>query len=236
MKVESKHFKRRFVIPDIHGCKKTLKKLVKKIELTTQDAIFFLGDYIDRGPNSSGVIDYIIELKEKKYNVFTIRGNHENDFLEASRVYDPVFFYKFADRRLKSSDLLTSEGIIIPRYRDFFEQTVYFIELEDFILVHAGFNFKRADIYSDRKAMLYQRDWEFDISRTNGRRIIHGHQPAYFKDIANALDKNLNRIPLDNGCVYNKKHRFFDYTQLGKLCCLELNSLELICQKNKQKY
>ncbi len=58
----------RWVVPDIHGCLKTLKSLLEtRIELTRLDSIYFLGDYIDRGPDSKGVIDYIITLQNNNY-------------------------------------------------------------------------------------------------------------------------------------------------------------------------
>ncbi len=234
MKVKSKIYKRRFVISDIHGCLKTLKKLIKKIDLQKDDAVFFLGDYIDRGSDSSGVLDYIIDLKNKKYNIFTLRGNHEQDFLDAARDYEPDFFYQYAKRRLKSNDLLTESGEIIPKYLEFLNSTVLYFELEDFYLVHAGFNFFNANFLTDKSAILVFRNWEFDIKRTNGKRIIHGHQPTYYQEVVEAVKNKNSRIPLDNGCVYNRQHRYYDYTQLGKLCCLELNSWTLTCKKNKK--
>ena len=56
---------RTWVIPDVHGCLLTLRMLVEDlIGLRKDDSLIFLGDVIDRGPSSKGVIDYIIKLKE----------------------------------------------------------------------------------------------------------------------------------------------------------------------------
>ncbi len=232
MKINSKNFKRRLVISDIHGCKKTLKALIKKIELSRDDALFLLGDYIDRGPNSSGVVDYLLKLRKKNYNIFTLKGNHEFNILKAYDEYPKKEFYKYTKRILKSNDLLNKKKELKAKYISFFKQTEYFFELEDLFLVHAGFNFNKDFFLSDFSSMLIIRNWEFDLNRTNGKRIIHGHQPTYLKDIKKAIKNKNARIPLDNGCVYNKKHRFYDYKQLGKLCCLDLDSFELICKKN----
>jgi serine/threonine protein phosphatase 1 len=60
---------RRLVIADIHGCAKTFKALVEKIGLTHEDTLYLLGDYIDRGPDNCGVIDYIIHLQSNNYNI-----------------------------------------------------------------------------------------------------------------------------------------------------------------------
>ena len=53
-----------WVIPDIHGNSRTLQALIEEqIKPSRSDQLFFLGDYIDRGPDAKGVIDYIIKLK-----------------------------------------------------------------------------------------------------------------------------------------------------------------------------
>lgn len=67
---------RRFVIGDIHGCSKALTTLLELIAPTADDEIVFLGDYVDRGPDSKGVVDQIIALQDQ-CNVVTLLGNHE---------------------------------------------------------------------------------------------------------------------------------------------------------------
>jgi serine/threonine protein phosphatase 1 len=62
-----------YVISDIHGCYFTLTKLLNKIGPSEEDEIYFLGDYIDRGPASKEVIDYLIDLKESGYNLHAIK-------------------------------------------------------------------------------------------------------------------------------------------------------------------
>ena len=63
-------------IGDIHGCAKTLDGLLRELELMAEDHLIFVGDYIDRGPDSKGVIDRMLVLKEK-YSCTFLRGNHE---------------------------------------------------------------------------------------------------------------------------------------------------------------
>lgn len=232
MKINSLQYKNRYVISDIHGCKKTLKALIKNISPQPEDAVFFLGDYIDRGPDSSGVIDYILKLREKELNIFLLRGNHEQDFLDSENEYDPDFFYRFSKMRLKSADLLNKKKAIKKRYRKFMQNTALYFELEDFLLVHAGFNFKKKDIFKDQSAMLQVRNYRVDLEKTAGRQVVHGHQPTYYSKIEKAVKKRKARIPLDNGCVYRKPHKIYDYTRLGALCCLNLNTMELTRQKN----
>ena len=56
---------RRFAIGDIHGCSKALRTLLEVIDPQPEDELIFLGDYIDRGSDSRGVVDQIIELKKR---------------------------------------------------------------------------------------------------------------------------------------------------------------------------
>jgi serine/threonine protein phosphatase 1 len=65
---------RRIVIGDIHGCLKTLQQLLeKKVRPDTGDELYFVGDYIDRGPDSKGVLDYLIAMKDSGYKMVFIR-------------------------------------------------------------------------------------------------------------------------------------------------------------------
>lgn len=66
----------RYVIGDIHGCGKALRGLLGALALSQADEIVFLGDYVDRGPDSRGVIDQLIALQDD-VQVRLLRGNHE---------------------------------------------------------------------------------------------------------------------------------------------------------------
>ena len=69
---------RLFAIGDIHGCFDSFQELIEnKIQLSKNDRLVLLGDYIDRGPKSKEVIDYIINLQAKGYNIIALAGNHE---------------------------------------------------------------------------------------------------------------------------------------------------------------
>jgi serine/threonine protein phosphatase 1 len=72
---------RLIIFSDIHGELWKLQELFNRLSLQKDDRIIFLGDYIDRGENSRGVIDYIINL-QKRYDVVTLLGNHEAFALE----------------------------------------------------------------------------------------------------------------------------------------------------------
>ncbi|WP_091545089.1 metallophosphoesterase [Thermoflexibacter ruber] len=192
----------------------------------------FLGDYIDRGVDSAGVIDFIMNLKEQDYDVYTLRGNHEENLIDAHKNYEPKLFQKFVERINKSANLLDEEGKLKTKYIDFVLNLPYFIELEDFWLVHAGFNTNIEDTFSDTLAMLETRRFEYDEEKLKGKKVIHGHQVIYLSEIEIAIKENKNIIPLDNGCVYSKPHKIYDYKQVGNLCCLNMDTKELILQRN----
>lgn len=73
---------RHLAIGDIHGCLTALKSLVEFVEFRDDDTIITLGDYVDRGPDSRGVVDFVIELG-KRYNLVPLRGNHEIMMLDS---------------------------------------------------------------------------------------------------------------------------------------------------------
>jgi serine/threonine protein phosphatase 1 len=222
---------RRLVIPDIHGCSQTFKALLQKISLTQNDTLFLLGDYIDRGPDSSGVIEYILSLQSDGYDIRPLRGNHEQEIIEASGEYDTPTF-KFYVRRFKSLDLLNSEGKIKKSYFDFMNNLPYYFELADYYLVHGALNFEKDDPFEDKRQLLVLRSHVYNSEKAGNRRIVFGHQPTYLKDIRQAIENKAPLIPLDNGCVYTKPHKIYDYTRLGNLVCFNLDSFELIVQKN----
>jgi len=69
-------------IGDIHGCSVALATLIEAIQPTPLDTLVFLGDYIDRGPNSRGVIEQVIRLFDQ-CQVVPLLGNHEELLLHA---------------------------------------------------------------------------------------------------------------------------------------------------------
>lgn len=223
---------RNLVIPDIHGCCKTFKALIKKIDLTENDNLYLLGDYIDKGKCSSAVLDYIIELSEK-YNLFPLLGNHEYDILRTQKEYDDDTFYFFVKRISKSADLLDENHKIKKKYYDFFVDLLLYYEVDNFILVHAGLDFSNADIFKNKSVILNLRtDLSKGIPAGFSKTIIHGHEPVNIDVIRENINRNSKVLPLDNGCVYTKPHKIYDYTKLGSLCCFNMGTYELILQEN----
>ena len=67
---------RYIAITDIHGELNKLENVLSKIETRSDDIFVFMGDYIDRGPNSKGVVEKVIEISEK-FKTITLIGSHE---------------------------------------------------------------------------------------------------------------------------------------------------------------
>jgi serine/threonine protein phosphatase 1 len=228
---------RRIAIGDIHGCLKTLVKIIEdRIRVTREDFIYLVGDYIDRGPDSRGVLDYLAGLSREGYHVNPIMGNHEEMLLET--LIDPGhlrnWMYNGAETTLRSfsldpDDPLTG-GIVhgIPKkYIGMIEKLPYYVELDDYLIVHATFNFYMDNPFEDNYSMVWSRDTMYDPVKAGFRRIIHGHTPVTLAEInASVHDPGCGLINIDGGCVYTS------YPDLGNLVAFDLDSRELIVQKN----
>ena len=73
----------RYVIGDIHGGAKTFLALLESLRIKHDDRLYLLGDYVDRGNDSKGVLDTILSLMDSGYDVHPIRGNHEDMLLRS---------------------------------------------------------------------------------------------------------------------------------------------------------
>src|SRR6185503_6273324 len=75
---------RTFVIGDIHGCSRALDSLWAAVAPTPDDLVVTLGDYVDRGLDSAGVLDRLIRLSQT-HRLIPLRGNHEEMMMDARR-------------------------------------------------------------------------------------------------------------------------------------------------------
>jgi len=222
---------RRIIVGDIHGCSRTFRALAEEeICLTREDELYLLGDYVYRGPDSKGVLDYILELIERGYNIRPLRGNHEDDLLKYNR--EEFRYLEWHLARNNSLNLLDGEGLQ-AKYAGFFEGLPYYFELEHCYIVHAGFNFSSVDPFADRDGMLVQRDFAYSEKHLKGKTVIHGHQPAYIGVIQERVRNRDRLIPFDNGVPYVKKHKIYDHTRLGGLCALDIDSYDLYRALNR---
>ena len=148
---------RTFAIGDIHGCSKALDALLNVLALTPRDELIFLGDYVDRGPDSAGVIDYLLELERTgPLGLRLLRGNHEHAML--AFLDDPGVGPAWA--QYGGIETLRSYGVRAPlqqddpqawepvrdaldaalpdAHRDFLERLERYAIHGDYCFVHAG--------------------------------------------------------------------------------------------------
>lgn len=219
---------RRFAISDIHGCAVTFKNLLHQISFSKEDVLYLLGDYIDRGPDSRGVIDHIWYLQKEGYQVHCLRGNHEQNLLDAYS--ETRFECEIPKETLLSFEVKTVKDI--PKvYIRWMEKLPYYFDLEDYILVHAGLNFNLAKPLDDHADMIWIRHWydNIDSDWLGGRIIVHGHTPTRQLEIKRSIN-TLDEIPaidIDAGCV-------FESFGLGNLCVLNLDTKKLRFAANQE--
>lgn len=215
---------RRFAISDIHGCFKTFEALLSQIHLKKEDQLFLLGDYVNRGPDSAAVIDYILSLKEEHFNIYCLRGNHDQLILDTERK-KPGKLRKVLEE-YHSEGLLNKKECIKTPYRNFIESCLYYIEVDEYFLVHAGFDFHADHPFENFKAMMNITKFKAKKSFLNGKKVIHGHNPKELSKIMNKIKKGKRRIHIDNGCA-NK-----DTKGQGNLLCFNLDTKAISVQQN----
>ena len=219
---------RRIAISDTHGCGDTLEKLLTdQIALSQEDTLYLLGDFIDSGPKSKKVIDLIINYQDNGWPVYCLRGNHEELMLKA--LHNASYHDLWAGANGGSTTLRSFDAntvLEIPEfYLRFFQNLDYYFSLPDYLLVHAGFNFKAPDPFQDYESMVWIRNFPVDPEQTHNRRIIHGHTPIPFRYIKQAIQEGDPHINIDNGCAYPKEG-------LQGLVALDLDNWTLWRQPN----
>ena len=193
--------KRIFAIGDIHGCYDQLKALVEKIPIDFfHDTLLFIGDYIDRGPHSAEVVDYLIKLKNHVKEVIFLKGNHE-DMLDKFLNGDDRFTYLLNGGQQTLDSYLNKpvqpESFPIPSdHVEFFKSLRLYYETDEFIFVHAGLRPRIPLETQSTEDLLWIRDNFISTKYYFGKRVIFGHTP---------LKKPLvepNKIGIDTGAVY----------------------------------
>jgi len=203
-----------FIVGDVHGCLDMLQRLMDQISWRPEvDRLIFLGDFIDRGSDSRGVVEYVLEISKRSEHVECLMGNHEKillDFLDGRDMN--TFFVNGGLATLNSYRGETPKygGFLIPdEHLSFFRSLKLLIELDDFYIVHAGF---RPGVPIEKQTtedLLWIRDSFIFSNYYFGKRVIFGHTP-----FAQPLVME-NKIGLDTGAVYG-----------NRLTCLELPSLK----------
>jgi serine/threonine protein phosphatase 1 len=210
--------KRLFAIGDVHGCFDKLKALIEgKIHLQKSDKLILLGDYIDRGSQSKEVIDYIVELKEKGFDIIPLRGNHEDMLIDF--IFDKknlsLWIQNGGSETLKSFGISSLESFE-SKYIDFFKDLPYYSSYEEFLFVHAGFNDEANNPFEDKRHMIWKCRENYKHLLLENKIIVHGHYPIKESILKKQLLESKSVINVDTGCVFSDKVGY------GKLSAIEL--------------
>ena len=205
-----------FAIGDIHGCISHLEDLVAKIKINpVRDRIVFIGDYVDRGPDPKGVVEFILELKDR-FQVVCLAGNHERMMLDYHDYghNKTLWFMNGGTATVASYGLKsTPEGkkINLPdEHLRFFRSLLPYYETDKYIFVHAGL--KPGVPLPDQELidLVWIREDFIDSEYDFGKRVIFGHTPLHSGPYVDPY-----KIGIDTGAVYG-----------GKLTCLELPAIK----------
>lgn len=169
---------RTIAIGDVHGCSRALATLIEAIQPEQEDTIVFLGDFLDWGPDSRGVLDQVIGLVNR-CTVVPIRGNHEEMLLAAMEGHNDLrYWLKFGGSETLASFGLSADVRSLPsQYVDFLKGCRDFFETSTHLFVHA---------YYEPQVPLDQQSWNTlrwrplppsPVPHCSGKIAIVGHTP-----------------------------------------------------------
>lgn len=170
-----------YAIGDVHGCLEALDALMARIAAHRAGGeahILFLGDYVDRGPQSRGVLERVMTVAD-----IALRGNHEDMMLAALCGSDRAVEHWLANggRETIASygcrNIAALRANIPDRHRRFLEGLPLFHETDGTVFVHAGIRPGRPLAEQTRHDLLWIRDDFLDHSGPFGRFVVHGHTP-----------------------------------------------------------
>jgi serine/threonine protein phosphatase 1 len=209
---------RLYAVGDIHGRLDLLDRLIALIASDAEDGpsnrqIVYLGDYIDRGPASKGVLERL-QTPPKGFAAIHLRGNHEQSFLDF--LENPSVFSAW--QNYGARETLASYGVAAPKFEDeaaytevrdhlaaalplqhleFLRAMPFSVQFGDYFFAHGGV---RPGVALDKQTpedLMWIRE-EFLTSIADlGAVIVHGHTPA------NRPTQQANRIGIDTGAYYS---------------------------------
>lgn len=203
---------RRFVIGDIHGCMKSIRTLIELIDPQAEDELVFLGDYVDRGPDSRDVVEQLVDLQQR-CRVVPLLGNHEIMMLGAIKGLDPQHW--LANGGLAT---LSSYGGAIEKipasHIEFLSSLRPFYETEREIFVHACYDATLPMEEQCEELMYWTHLGPFwPPPHRSGKRVFVGHTP---QSLGNIMDLGY-LVCLDTYCFGQ-----------GYLTAMDLDSGDLI--------
>lgn len=215
-------------IGDIHGCLQSLDALLDKLGKYRSEYTFvFVGDYIDRGPDSWGVVELLIDFKEEQDCIF-LRGNHEQMLLDAYYQNNLDMWLMNGGRSTLASYEIKYDDLSFPQnHLDFYKQTLMYYDTPDYFFVHAGLspNKSIAESLEDEYEIgdfLWERSHLNSFETPWEKTVIFGHTPR-----PHPIRKP-KMIGIDTGCVYEK----LGYGKLTAVLLPQEEFVQQVCLDN----
>jgi serine/threonine protein phosphatase 1 len=213
---------RTFVIGDVHGHLQKLEGLVPQLleEARRGDSLVFVGDYIDRGADSRGVIDRVLKLAGGDWPgpVTTLKGNHEAmllDYLSPDPQFDPYVWLQNGGTETIASYTGRAwadrwVGSVPQAHLDFYNNLPGWHEDENGIYVHAGLLPGQRPGEASDDVLQWVRDEFIRSDYDWGKVVVFGHTPQFepsgrVRDPSLLKWRPLNRpekIGIDTGAAY----------------------------------
>jgi len=190
---------RLYTVGDIHGCVSQLDRLHARIEADAasykgEKVIVYLGDYVDRGPDSRGVIDRLINHVPKGFVAQYVKGNHDQallDFLRDAEAYrtwrsfgapETLLSYGVRPPLFDSSDKFEEarkafEAQLPPAHLAFLRALESVIVFGDYAFVHAGIRPGSSLEDQTDQDLLWIRDDFLNCTSAHEKVVVHGHTP-----------------------------------------------------------
>jgi len=207
-----------YAIGDVHGRLDLLTKMHDAIATETRGrdwCIVHLGDYVDRGPASAGVIDLLANWAAADSRVLALAGNHDLGFLDFLAMPDPAgLFASYGGVQTAQSYGVTlelndamgfrSSAAALTRavphsHRDFLGSLSFSVALGDFFFCHAGIRPGIALDAQDREDLIWIRGDFHRYRELHPKVIVHGHTPVPEPEVLP------NRVNVDTGAYYSNQ-------------------------------
>ncbi len=191
-----------YALSDIHGCLTKLEGLMERCRADGGDSakFVFLGDYIDRGPDTRGVLEFVIGLQRRMPSqVVCLCGNHEDLALNAiddARQIDQWVVYNGGDKALASYGATRPSEVPADHVAWLRGLKTHHDDGRRFF-VHAGIDPARPLGKQDRHDLLWMREPFLSDPRDHGRFVVHGHTPVR----GGQPDLRVNRVNIDTAAV-----------------------------------
>jgi len=193
-----------YAIGDVHGCLNEMKALLAKVDeqIKPEDQIVFLGDYVDRGPDSKGVIEHLIEREKSHQNkhIF-IRGNHEDMMMSGE-----YWFMNGGAEVVKSYGLDPVDYTIqfsffsdhMPKdHQAFIHRTRLYYQIGRCVFVHANIDPSLSLEDQNANTLIWARHYDgYNGDYNGGWFVVRGHTPV------GSVREFRNQIMLDTACVF----------------------------------